>query len=78
MSQGSSPPSTCTSFPRGSPLSPCQLSLLDISTMSIEEIFGCLRVVEGRWDDKDEAPLIGAGGKLLFTREQWQTHFKER
>jgi hypothetical protein len=46
--------------------------------MSIEEIFGCLRAVEGRWDDKDEAPLIGAGGKLLFTREQWQTHFKER
>jgi hypothetical protein len=44
-------------------------SLLDISTMSIEEITGRLRAVEGCGDDDDE-PV--AGGKLLLTEEQWQ------
>jgi hypothetical protein len=45
-------------------------SLLDLSTMSIEEAIGRLKVV-----DTDEPQLpsgpITTGGKLLLTREQW-------
>ena len=47
-------------------------SLLDLSTMSIEEAIGRLKVV-----DSDEPSLqslsgpITTGGKLLLTREQW-------
>jgi hypothetical protein len=46
-------------------------SLLDPSTMSIEETIGCLKVVNG---DKPQ-PLSGpitVGGKLHLTREQWE------
>jgi hypothetical protein len=46
-------------------------SLLDISTMSIEEITGRLRAVEGCGDDDDDDEPV-AGGKLLLTEEQWQ------
>jgi hypothetical protein len=42
-------------------------SVLDISTMSIDEITGRLRAVEGRGDEEEEAPAIG--GKLLLTEE---------
>jgi hypothetical protein len=45
-------------------------SLLDLSTMSIEEAICCLKVVDG-----DEPPLSGpitVGGKLHLTREQWE------
>jgi hypothetical protein len=38
-----------------------------ISTMSIDEITGHLRAVEGRSDEEEEAPAIG--GKLLLTEE---------
>ena len=45
-------------------------SLLDLSTMSIEEAIGHLKVV-----DSDEPPSLSGpittGGKLLLTREQW-------
>jgi hypothetical protein len=51
-------------------------SLLDISTMSIEEITVRLRAVEGRGDDDDEAPMVG--GKLLLTEEQWKARMKEK
>jgi hypothetical protein len=45
-------------------------SLLDLSTMSIEEAIDRLKVV-----DTDEPQLLSGpittGGKLLLTREQW-------
>jgi hypothetical protein len=46
-------------------------SLLDLSTMSIEEAIGCLKVVDG----DEPQPLLGhitVGGKLHLTREQWK------
>jgi hypothetical protein len=46
-------------------------SLLDLSTMSIEEAIGRLKVVDG----DEPQPLLGpitVGGKLHFTREQWE------
>jgi hypothetical protein len=45
-------------------------SLLDTTNMSIEEITGRLRMVEGRRDDEDTNPPTGVGGKLLFSDEQ--------
>lgn len=49
----------------------------DLSTMSIQEVTGRLRPVEGR-DEDDDAPATGAGGKLLLTEEQWRARFKDR
>jgi hypothetical protein len=46
-------------------------SLLDTTSMSIEEITGRLRTVEGRGNDEDADPPTGAGSKLLLTEEQW-------
>jgi hypothetical protein len=46
-------------------------SLLDLSTMSIEEAIGRLKVVDG----DEPQPLSGPitiGGKLHLTREQWE------
>jgi hypothetical protein len=46
-------------------------SLLDLSTMSIEEAIGHLKVV----DSDEPQPLSGpitVGGKLYLTREQWE------
>jgi hypothetical protein len=46
-------------------------SLLDLSTMSIEEAIGRLKVV----DSDEPQPLSGpitVGGKLHLTREQWE------
>jgi hypothetical protein len=46
-------------------------SLLDLSTMSIEEAIGRLKVVDG----DEPQPLSGPitiGGKLYLTREQWE------
>jgi hypothetical protein len=47
-------------------------SLLDLSTMSIEEAIGRLKVVDG----DEPQPLSGSitvGGKVHLTREQWET-----
>jgi hypothetical protein len=46
-------------------------SLLDLSTMTIEETIGRLKVVD---DDETQAPSgpITVGGKLHLTREQWE------
>jgi hypothetical protein len=46
-------------------------SLLDLSTMTIEEAIGRLKVVDG---DEPQAPSgpITIGGKLHLTREQWE------
>jgi hypothetical protein len=43
-------------------------SLLDLNTMSIEELTGRLKVCEEDEDDEDGA----SGGKLLLTEEQWR------
>jgi hypothetical protein len=47
-------------------------SLLDLSTMTIKEVIGHLKVVDG----DEPQPLLGPitiGGKLHLTREQWET-----
>jgi hypothetical protein len=46
-------------------------SMLDTTNMSIEEIIGHLQAVEGQADEEDPKPLMGVGGKLLLTEEQW-------
>ncbi|KAM0824008.1 hypothetical protein ACQ4PT_016362 [Festuca glaucescens] len=52
-------------------------SLLDLSTMSIEEAIGRLKVV----DTDEPQPLSGpitTGGKLLLTREEWDAGHGDR
>jgi hypothetical protein len=48
-------------------------TLLDFSTLSIEEVTGWLKAV----DDCVKAPPanpVSTDGKLLFTEEQWLAH----
>jgi hypothetical protein len=45
-------------------------SLLDLSTMSIEEAIGRLKVVDTDEPQHLSGPIT-TGGKLLLTREQW-------
>ena len=47
-------------------------SLVDLSTMTIEELVGRLKVVEERGDDANNR----AGGELLLTREQWDAQLQ--
>jgi hypothetical protein len=45
-------------------------TLLDLSTLSIEEVTGRIKTV----DDREEAPPtnpVSVDGKLLFSEEQW-------
>ena len=50
-------------------------TLLDMSTLSIEEVTGRLKAVE----DRAEAPArTTAGGQLLLTEEQWAARLRER
>ncbi|XP_048532461.1 uncharacterized protein LOC125511199 [Triticum urartu] len=49
-------------------------SLVDLSTMTIEELVGRLKVVEERGDEADNR----AGGELLLTREQWDAQLQQR
>jgi hypothetical protein len=52
-------------------------TLLDLSTLSIEEVIGRLTAV----DDHNKASptnIITNDGKLLFTDEQWLTHQKDK
>jgi hypothetical protein len=44
-------------------------SLLDTTSLSIEEITGRLCAVQGRGNDEDADPPTAAGGKLLLTEE---------
>jgi hypothetical protein len=53
-------------------------SLLDTTTMSIGEIIGLLRVIEGHGDDEDVNPPTGVGGKLPLIEEQWLARMKEK
>jgi hypothetical protein len=46
-------------------------SLLDLSTMSIEEAIGRLKVVDGDEPQPLSGPIT-VGGMLHFTREQWE------
>jgi hypothetical protein len=46
-------------------------SLLDLSTMSIEEAIGRLKVVYGDEPQPLSGPIT-VGGKLHLTREQWE------
>ena len=45
-------------------------SLLDLSTMSIEQAIGRLKVVDSDEPQSLSGPIT-TGGKLLLTREQW-------
>jgi hypothetical protein len=52
-------------------------TLLDLSTLSIEEVTSRLKVM----DDRDEAPPTNSVtnvGKLLIIEEQWLAHQKEK
>ena len=50
-------------------------TLLDMSTLSIEDVTGRLKVVE----DRAETPArTAAGGQLLLTEEQWAAPLRER
>jgi len=50
-------------------------TLLDMSTLSIEDVTGRLKAVE----DRAEAPArTTAGGQLLLTEEQWAARLRER
>jgi hypothetical protein len=46
-------------------------SLLDLSTMPIEEAIGRLKVVDGNEPQPLSGPIT-VGGKLHFTREEWE------
>ena len=52
-------------------------SLLDLSTMSIEEAIGRLKVVDSDESQSLSGPIT-TGGKLLLTREQWAACQGER
>jgi hypothetical protein len=49
-------------------------TLLDISTLSVQEITGCLAASE---DDGEPASASG-GGKLYLTEEQWLERYKQK
>jgi len=50
-------------------------TLLDMSTLSIEDVTGRLKAVE----DRAEAPArTTVGGQLLLTEEQWAARLRER
>ena len=46
-------------------------SMLDLSTMSIEEAIGRLKVVDDD-EPQPQSEAITTGGKLLLTREEWE------
>ncbi|XP_073360351.1 uncharacterized protein [Aegilops tauschii subsp. strangulata] len=48
-------------------------SLVDISTITIEELVGRLKVAEERGEEADNR----AGGELLLTREQWDAQLQQ-
>jgi hypothetical protein len=51
-------------------------TMLDMSTLMIEDVMGRLRAVDDRMDVPAEKEKDG--GKLLLTEEEWTTHMKEK
>jgi transposase InsO family protein len=49
-------------------------TLLDVSTLTVEDITGRLKAAE----DADDAPPPSTGGKLYLTEEQWEARRKEQ
>ncbi|WVZ57632.1 hypothetical protein U9M48_007993 [Paspalum notatum var. saurae] len=49
-------------------------TLLDVSTLTVEEITGRLKAAE----EDDDPPPPNAGGKLYLTEEQWEARLKEK
>jgi hypothetical protein len=74
-------PSICASCPSGLSPSLSQLASIEFmlytANMSIEEITGHLRAVEGRADEEADPPTA-VGGKLLLTEEQWLARMKDK
>ena len=52
-------------------------SLLDLSTMTIEEAIGRLKVVDTDEPQSSSGPIT-TGGKLLLSREQWDAGLGDR
>jgi len=52
-------------------------SLLDLSTMTIEEVMGRLKVIDTDEPHPFSGPIT-TGGKLLLTREQWDSRHGDR
>ena len=50
-------------------------TLLDLSTISVEELIGRLRTAEERCGN---APTPASGGQLLMTEQQWYARHRER
>jgi hypothetical protein len=48
-------------------------TLLDLSTLSIEELSGRLSASEGRGEPEQDA-----SGRLLLTEEEWETRHQQR
>uniref|UniRef100_A0ACD5YJ70 Uncharacterized protein n=1 Tax=Avena sativa TaxID=4498 RepID=A0ACD5YJ70_AVESA len=51
-------------------------TLLDLNTVSVEELLGCLRSSEERHGES--APASGAGATLLLTEEEWDARRRQR
>ncbi|XP_073358204.1 uncharacterized protein [Aegilops tauschii subsp. strangulata] len=49
-------------------------TLVDLDTLSIEDLTGCLKAAEERFDHGGSGQ---AGGSLLFTEEQWLARYKQ-
>ena len=51
--------------------------LLDFEVLSIEEVTGRIKVVQDRKEETHTEPST-AGGKLLYTAEQWRAFDKKK
>ena len=49
--------------------------MLDLSTLTIEDVIGCLRTLNERME---QAIAMTDSGKLLLTEEEWAARMKEK